>query len=255
MQSELIAAAAAVLCLGGALLGVLIGKRFLGIENTGVLLALIGAPVLVYLVVSGKISGLTAPGGFEATFLAVARQPVQFADRTLEASVQPAQIASRGPAADLPAKLARLERFEPVILTVTLGQQYQRLDWLKYVDTLVDYPQFAFAALLAENDRLLAFMGVDTVHELLSNEALGGELIRLIADGELQDITRFPGVHQQWVSPRSSTIDALRRMRRLSIEVLPVVDVQGSMVGIVTMKEIIAQIIVDLVEQLPDEQR
>lgn len=253
MGNELIAAAAAALCLGAALLTVFISQRFLQVENTGVLLVLIGAPVLVYLVVSGKISEFAAPGGFEARFLAIARKPVEFVDRTLEASVQPAQIAERGRTAELPDRLSRLERFEPVILTVKLGQAYDRRDWLEYVNALLEYPQFALAALLDENDRLLAFMGVGTVHELLSNAALGGELVRLIEQGELQHIIRFPGVHQQRVSPRSSAIEALRRMRGLSIEVLPVVDAQGSIVGIVTMQEIIAQIIVDLVEQLPND--
>lgn len=248
MAVEFVGIVSAVLCLAVAVTTVWISVRFLDIRNGGVLIVLLLTPVVVYLVVSGRIGELRGPGGLEAKFLSVARQPIQFAERRVEASVQPVQLTARGSSAELPRKLAELDPFEPVILTVTLGQQYNRLDWLRYVEALLGHPSFKMAVLLDRQKRFIAYMTIPSIREILANAALGGELIQRIAAGSVEEIRLFRSVQTETISPESTAIDALRKLKASEADFLLVVDKDRKIQGIVDQEDIVSQIILDLAE-------
>lgn len=251
MPDEVLGALTALLFLAAALLTAWLCARVLEIRQTGVVIALMLLPAVIYLVVAGRIGELRAPGGFEARFLSVAAQPVRFAERRVEASVQPVQLTTRGSAAELPKKLAALDPLEPTILTVKLGQTYDRLDWLRYVEALLGQPGFEMAALLDGEDRFVAYLTVKAVRDVLGNAALGGELIRLIAEGSAEEILLFPSAGTEVLSPDSSAMDALRTLRRNEVDSLPVIDRERRILGVVNTQDVLSQIVLDLAAVSP----
>lgn len=248
MAVEVVGIIAAFVFLAAAATTVWFSTRVLEIRDTGVLIALLLVPVVVYLVVSGRIGELRVPGGLEAKFVSATQKPIRLADRRVMASVQPVQSTSRGPSVDLPLKLAELDPFEPIVLTVTLGQKYNRRDWLAYVDALFDHPNFTMAVLLDRQERFIAYMTVQAIHDVLSNAALGEELIKLIEEEATDQIMLFPSVRTATISPDSTAIYALRKLQEMEADFLLVVGKEDHILGIVDSQDILRQIILDLAE-------
>ncbi len=247
MTIEIVAIAVALLFLAAALVTLWLGARLLKIENTGVLIALVLTPAIIYLVVSGRISEFSGPGGVQAKFLNAAEAPVRLVPQGVAALVEPVQGIARGESDQLERKLRDLDPLEAVILTVKLGQTYNARAWLEYVNALIRFPSFQIAVLLDEYDRFLAFMTAKSIRDVLAEPTKADRLIRLIAERSTDEILEFPRVETVTVSPGTTAIDALRDMRKNKLDVLLVVGEDRKVNGIIDMQDILSQIIFDLV--------
>ncbi len=220
--------------------------RIAKIENTAVLTGLMVIPLVTYLILSGRLGEFKGPGGLEAKFISAVNQPLRLTTRSVETSLQPAQLTARGPTQELPAAVGDIDKSKPAILTVTMGESYTRKVWLAYVHGILDQAPIAYAALVDGDNRLVAYMSVSDVKHVLNSYALGGELIRLIAKGKAEEIIRMPGVRTDFVPLSASAIDVLRAMEEHHSTSMMVVDANGKIAGIVKREDIIAQIVLDL---------
>ncbi len=89
-------------------------------------------------------------------------------------------------------------------------------------------------------------MSVSDVNRILNNYSLGGELIRLIAQGAAEEIRRIPGVQTDYVSTADTAIDVLRLMEEKQTASVIVVDGKGKIAGIAKREDVIAQIMLDI---------
>jgi CBS domain containing-hemolysin-like protein len=245
-MSEIWALGGALLFLALAMFTVWFSIRLVKIESPVVLVALVVTPFFIYAAFSGMLGEIRAPGGLEAKFNSAAQQPVRLTTQSVEKALTPVQITARGALGELDAKLRELRIGEPVILTVQLGKSYTREDWLAYVDALLTRSPLAFAVLVDEEQKFIAYMSTATVKRILGNYALGGELIRLIAEGQTDQITAFPEVKTVVVSTDDSAIKALRLMKQHEVQSLIAIDAEQQIAGVLRMEDVVSQIILDL---------
>ena len=220
--------------------------RITKIENSAVLIGLMIIPVVTYLILSGRLGEFKGPGGLEAKFVYAANQPLRLTTRSVETSLHPVQVTPRGTIDQLPDVVKGIDKSKPSILTVKLGGSYTREDWLDYVSTILDQAPIAYAALVEGEDRMVAYMSVPDVNRILNNYSLGGELIRLIAQGTAEEISRIPGVQTDVVSTADTAIHVLRLMEEKQSASVIVVDGNGKIAGIAKREDVIAQIMLDL---------
>lgn len=205
IANEIWAVGGAVVFLGLGLLTVWISRHVGASEGPAVIVALMLTPLVTYLILSGRVGQLKA-GGLEAKFISAAQEPVRVNVRTVEAALKPVQVAERGLITELPERLKKLEPGEPVILTVKLGQQYRREDWLEYVRAILDRASLAYAAVLDDSGRLIAYMRVPALRQLLDSLELGGAMIRSIAQREVATLMSFPGVETRALDTSATTL-------------------------------------------------
>ncbi len=229
-----------------ALLTMWFSIRITKIENSAVLIGLMIIPVVTYLILSGRLGEFKGPGGLEAKFVNAANQPLRLTTSSVETSLHPVQVTARGTIDQLPEVVKGIDKSKPSILTVKLGGSYTREDWLAYVRTILDQAPIAYAALVEGEGRLVAYMSVSDVNRILNNFSLGGELIRLIAKGTAEEISRIPGVQTDFVSTADTAIDVLRLMEEKQTASVIVVDGKGKIVGIAKREDVIAQIMLDI---------
>jgi hypothetical protein len=216
-------------------------------DSSIIIVALMLTPLVTYLILSGRVGQLKA-GGLEAKFISAAQEPVRVNVRTVEAALKPVQVAERGLIAELPERLKKLEPGEPVILTVKLGQQYRREDWLEYVRAILDRASLVYAAVLDDSGRLIAYMRVPALRQLLGSLELGGAMIRAIAQRDVATLMSFPGVETRALDTSATTLNALRLFRERGVDTLLTVDADKRIAGILKRDDIVAQIILDMAQ-------
>jgi hypothetical protein len=225
-----------------------LAKSQAGIDGDAVLVSLLLIPLIMYLTLSGKLTGLKGPGGLEATFREAATQSVTWTAQTVEPS-QGTQVIAKEGIRDIQARLGRLDESRPILMTIKVGQQAS-YDWdalKRYMTALSQFRNFKFIVFIDQNDRLLAYMPSWAFRGLINLPELGDEFINRINQGDIADLRRYPGVVQETISTRSSNVDALRQMMRQNLEALVVTDEQGLLKGVVERDQLVSRILLDLV--------
>lgn len=229
------------LVLGLGFLTVAAAKYWLGIGGDAVYVALFLLPVVVYLVISGRLSELKA-GGLEAKFATVSRQSVELSAETVDASMQEMEVVFKAGARELAARMNQLSESTPITLALSIGRAgyYERKMLLKYMEALSGYRSFKFVVFLGSEKRLEAYIPYWALMEILREESLGEEFIGAVNQGNLGYIKRFPRVVTKTLSPRSTYINALQEMADQRLEAMVVVDEKRQLKGIVEREQILS---------------
>lgn len=246
MADDLLAIIGAFSFLVVALLTILFGIRVAKIENSAVLIGLLIIPVVIYLVLSGRLSELKGPGGMEAKFVNAMNQPLRITTRSIEKSLKSVQITQRGTIDQLPDVMKMIDKSKPVILTIRLGESYFRNDWLIYMNAILDKVLIAYVAIVDDNDHLIAYMSVSDVRYVLDRIPIGEELIRLIKEGSAEEIKRIPGVQTDFVLSTESAIDVLQQMDKKQSTSVVILDENRKILGIARKEDVTAQIVLDI---------
>jgi len=93
-----------ILFVGLGILIVAFAIRYAKIEKSPVLVALLIIPIVIYLILTGKIEEFKAPGGLEAKFVLAAQQPVRITTPSAEEALQAVQVTPRGEIGELNSK-------------------------------------------------------------------------------------------------------------------------------------------------------
>ena len=235
-----------ILFVGLGILIVAFAIRYAKIEKSPVLVALLIIPIVIYLILTGRLGEFKAPGGLEAKFVLAAQQPVKITTQTAEEAMQAVQVTARGGIGELNSKVRALNPAVPVILTVELGKSYKREDWVAYLNEILNRAPIAYVALVDNANHLIAHMSVPTVKEILKDFNLGGELIRLIAESAADKIIKIPGVETAMVSMKGPAIEILQMMEQTDTSSLIAVDAHGRIAGILRKEDVTAQIILNM---------
>lgn len=236
-----------VLFLALGFVAVWLSKQVLDVEGEALFVFLILVPIVVYTVLSGRLSELRA-GGLEAKFVSIVEQPVESASETIEPSVGEMEIVAKAGARELQRQVHNLDQSVPIILTLTLGREgfYDREVWLRYMEALSQYRNFKFVVLLDENSRFIAYIPSWAMLQLLRMEALGREFVRIISDGDIRELSRYPGVVTKTISTKSTNLEALREMTAQNIEALVVIDEDRALRGIVEREQLLSRLLLGL---------
>ncbi len=225
-----------------------IAAEFTEIEGEAVLVSLLLAPVLVYVIVSGKLEVLKGPGGLEAKFTKTARQPVSATSETVAPSVDDMDVLAKEGVTALERKREELSEAKPIVMTMTVGRRnyYSRPILLQYLDTLSRLRSFKFVVFIDDAGRFLAYMPAWAVKEVLGVDYLGDEFVNAVNEGRTHQLFRYPGVVTRTISVRSSNVEALRMMTEENLNALVVTGEGGKLEGIVERDQLVGRMMLSL---------
>ncbi len=163
MRKSLGAAAGATFFLLLGLGVVWFARKVAGVNDGVVLSVLVIIPALLYVVLRGDLAEFRGPGGWAATFR-VTIATVSFAAQNLDILDDP-QLLAKGSVSDLGRRVQALDRDQPVLMTITLGEHYSVTAVETYLENLTHLPRFRLVAFL---DRSGRFIGCASPSGLLS---------------------------------------------------------------------------------------
>lgn len=221
----------------------------MGMKDSSVFLAVLFVPALLFVVLSGRLTEVKAPGGWSAQFVSVTMSPVQSQTERIRLT-EAIEIRKASPDM-LEDRLSELDQTRPIILALDLGgHPYTRSDILNHVHNLERFRNFRFAVFTDTEKRFAAYTPSWALNALLTEPGRGDDFVRAITENRIDDLRRFPAVISQATSRRSSNHDALCEMRRLNLEALVVTEDDGRVAGVVERDQVIATIILSLMDSV-----
>ena len=243
LYREAIALLVSVFFLALGVLAVGVSKEFLKLEGDAIFVSLLLMPIIVYMIFSGRLKELRA-GGLEAKFVDVAGQSVELASETIEASMSDMEYVRKAGERELSRRMRDLDESKPIILALTLGREryYNREVWAKYMQTLSQFRSFKFVVILDQENKFVAYMPDWAISQILKMEARGDEFVRIINEGNIQKLQRYPEVVNRSISTKATNINALREMTAQNLEALVVIDEDRKLKGVVERGQILTHI-------------
>jgi len=241
-MTEITSIAVAVVFLGVSLLIVWVVRSVLGVEGQAVLVTLMVIPVIVYVIVSGKIKEFRSPWG-SATFQA--GQPVAEALEVSDFKVEMATAEDiRSVARGDDEKLEKLRRTQPALLTLELGKEerYGPGQVREYVEVLSESPNFRSVVFVNPQGQFEGSMPAETFVRILDSPR-GEQLIEAVNSGEVEKLMEFPGVSTTALSGGATSAEALRAMDKVNRNSLVVVDDNERPSGIAERSKILSHMI------------
>lgn len=199
-------------------------------------------PVLVYMIVSGKLSEFKAPGGLEAKFVTVANRPVEeLASQRVEFVKEDMISVPK----DSLGELERLERLanqsKRIILHILLGQKrYNQQDAAIYLERFLRYRNFNHVVFLDKKERFVAFIPPWAMLRILQGDQ-GDEFIKFINNGDV-GLLDFPGVMAETISMHATYKDALQAMADHNLETVLVVDEEKKVTGVIDREQVLSKL-------------
>jgi hypothetical protein len=216
-----------------------------------VFVALLIMPILIYAIISGRLTGFTGPGGVGATFNAVATTSVSetVAQDPVLLDQQSVQRVDKGDLRTLHNKIQELDEVTPVALTLTFGGGHYSLEALqKYLEGLSRSRNFKLVVFLTKDDRFLAYMPSWAAKRVLDTANMGTEFVRVINDGDAK-LFQYASVVRKSISTRSTHAEALREMIDRNIEAMVVTDETKHLKGIAEREQILSTMMLALTEK------
>jgi len=216
----------------------------LHITGDAVFVSVLLIPIIVYLIFSGRLTEIRAPGGLEAKFVGTAEKSVEPTVESVEASTEEMQVVAKEGLRELQRIMPHVDESKPITLTVTLGKSgyYQREPLLQYVKVLSQYRNFKFVLFLNQENRFVAYMPSWMVKQTLEMDALGNEFVHAINEGRVNDIRRY-GAVTQTLSTKATNIQAIQEMTTRNLEALVVIDEEGRLKGVVEREQLLSKFI------------
>src|SRR5262249_50891228 len=150
------------------------------------LACLLIVPAVVYLVLSGRISELKAPGGLEFKLVQAANETVRTGAQGLQVETIPVaelQDVVKGEVSQLQARLQSIDESQPVVFTLVLGSgKYDSWAISQYSAALSQFRSFHTVVFVDKDKHFVACMGARAFRDTLSVQTLADELLRSVND-------------------------------------------------------------------------
>jgi CBS domain-containing protein len=238
----------AILFLGLGFLVLWLTKSIMSIEGDAVFISLLLIPILVYVIISGKLEELKGPGGLEAKFAKAANESISAATEKVELSVEEMQIVLKEGLGILEKKRLDLNEAQPIVMIMEIGKRgyYDREAVLKYIEILSQFRNFKFVVFVDKNNQFVSYMPSWAVKGLISKQYLGDEFISIINTGNKTVLFQFPGVVRETIRTESTNAEALREMTKQNLEALVVIDGNNQLKGVVEREQILSKMMLSL---------
>ena len=156
-------------------------RRMVGLNDGALLSVLVIVPALLYVVLRGDLAELRGPRGWGATFRAT-KATVSFGAQRLDILDDPQLLAKSG-TADLDRRVQALDRDQPVLMTVTLGEHYTVRAMSTYLEKLAHLPRFKLVAFLDGDGRFIGCASPAGLLSLMQESGLGSNFLSAIESG------------------------------------------------------------------------
>ena len=238
-------------CLGLAIIW--FTKRFIGVTGDGLFVAELFVAVLIFLVLTGQISELTA-GGVTAKFRQVAGDRIE-PETSATIDVVEAVRIEKSRTDQLVRIREQLQDQDPdasgpLFLVVKLGAPDRQSNYEigalgAYADTLASHGRFQFVVFTDRNEKLVGYMPHSLFERVLEADT-AWSFLDAINTGNEAAVRSFPGVAIATLPIGTTNADALDRMAELNMEAMIVVDARSRPIGVVEREKIASQMLLAL---------
>lgn len=224
-------------------------KGLLDVEGDAVFVSLLLIPLVVYMVLSGRLQELKGPGGLEFRFADVAQDSVQVQEQSIAPSIDELDLVAKGPLEELEKLRDRIDEARPTVMTIQLVASgppfYGPHAIATYLEFLSKFRNFKFVVFLDPAGRFVAYMAHWALADILRKPELGVEFINAINRNQEGALLRYPGIIRETISSNATNAEALREMEKHNLEALLVVD-DGSPKGVVERERILSRMMLAL---------
>jgi hypothetical protein len=219
-------------------------QSVIGLKGDAVLVAILVAPLLVYLVLSDRIQE------FAAGSVSV---KLREASRSTVGKV----VSELGPVFDPRSPVEKVNPNQPMVAELKQGSgTYDREEVLHGIRQHEGLAPVALLIVLDTRDRVLAYMTYRSALDLLSNTHEGDQFIDLVNKGDsyaFQGSRRFSAVITETLTAETTNAKALALMEETGLDALVVVDRKKQFEGIVERNRVLSQMMLALVSLPPED--
>jgi CBS domain-containing protein len=249
---DVTALAVALLFMALAFAGIYSVAKVAGVKDGAVLAALVIVPAVLYLLLSGRVSDLKAPGGLEIRLSEVANKTIPLAGGehgTSAIAIEGVRAVEKGRTESFLNRIRDITPEEPVVLTITLGSgPIDAAAAADYAKGLTQFPRFRFVAILDSHGKLVSYMDERAFRHLIEADVIDARmLLNNIEQENVGAVRAYPGMVVSTVTPRTSIANALRKLERLRLNALLVTD-DGVIKGIVERERLANALLLSLIE-------
>jgi CBS domain len=212
--------------------------KVLDLGNGAILVIAFLGPLLAYLIVTGQLSEFGA-GGVSVKFREAARAPVDASVQLVTAEETQA-IAKLG--AEEIKRIDTLDPEAPVVLTLTLrprSGEYVFDALRQYISQLQRHPRFRFVVFLDHGDRVVGYVRGEVLARQLETRTTAKPFLEAVNSGRLP---RDRSVHTEFLTPETTTEEALSRMTTLRLDAMLMRDDQRRLTGIVERVDVLVRL-------------
>jgi len=223
-------------------------KKYIPLDNNAVYIFLFLAPAIFYLLFSGRIIELKG-GGFEARFKSIAEHSFQIPNDPIPENYV-VNVIKKGPDY-LEEIIPKLSDSKVIFLTIVVFDEpykvtYSLGDMLGYIKKLSNYKGFRFVVFVDSDEKLLAFVPKNAMHQLLETPNLGNYLIDDINKGYKEELLKYPYFGKNAIKLPTTYLKALKEMIDGEVDALVIVDDNNKPRRIIERNEILGKILLDL---------
>lgn len=201
-------------------------------------------PLLVLLILSGKLAGITGPGGIGLTFKEEARKQISPELSKAKIEVQPENEITKGSVRKVQVDFGDSP---PTTLTFVAngGYFYSNDDIKEYLEKLGKFSAFKHILFTDIGGEFQGFMPAEAFKDLIDKDEIN--IANEISSGA---ILKHPKTNTGSVRIDSSNQQALNEMDRLDRNMLAVVDRHERFVGVVYQDEIVRKVLANIMRQV-----
>lgn len=232
-------------------------RSLLKLQQDAVLIAILLVPVLIYLILSGKVLEINA-GGVSAKFKVAADEPVFSKDKFGANSIEARgiEITEKLNPRELPRILQSMGNSMFITLTVKIGkgQNFYRAGAIwEYLHELANLQPFIFLVILDSNDKVFAYLTNWHAIRILERERPYDEefpqdkdrFVNAINLGR-ENVLQGYGLITITLKTTDTNIFALEKMTELNMDALIVTDEDGKLKGVVERGQILSKLLLSL---------
>ena len=227
-------------------------QKYAGIEGETVLVAVLLGPIVIFLILSGKISELKTPGGLSLVFKDTLTATVNPVENDLDLSVEESISIQKS---DLPFLQEHMKRISqkksdsPVTLTLFFGRRYSLEMLITYIENLAQFPKFKFVVIIFPNNTVFGYFTGTSLLTILKNDDLAERFLSSVYEEDLENIRIFPGLITDLTFTTESNIEALEKMDQYNYDALIAVDTNRKLRGVVNRSQIINKLLLSISNQ------
>ncbi|MGG6238328.1 CBS domain-containing protein [Nodosilinea sp. AN01ver1] len=217
-------------------------------------IAFLLAPIIIYALVSERLSEFTGPGGWGAKFLKEATEIVDPSQTEIGLSMLLMEVIPKGLPQDLRERISRIRDGRPIVMTMTLGREgfYQVGAVRQVIEALSQFRNFKFVIFLNKDNQFVGFMPSWALNAMLkSDRGDAKNFIEDINNGCFDRVKERLGVITELVYKNETNAQALEKMERLNLEALVVLDEQtNEVIGVVERDRLLSRMMLALANSL-----
>jgi hypothetical protein len=203
-------------------------KRYAGGVDAAVFIALLLTPLLVYLVLSGRVQEFSGPGGWGAKFRDIAYASVETTKILVDA--QPLQAMEKGGEGEIANRIAGLKPNVPnaLVLSVGRGSYYVRDIIEKYLQALMAAGPATYAVFVdANTGQFVGSASGRQVLAALSDPTVAERFMHDLQEGGERPFAGMGFLVTESLSPEDSNVVALEKLVNTNADALVIVSDDG----------------------------